>query len=225
MKRTIAAIGSQNPFDLELGCFGTLAKLSKRGYEVYLVIAQDNSNTHNSIPVENGGNNISVLLESIQRLSKKIGAHVSFADGFNYSDMSQNNVNVLGAFIRRINPALVFIPFRESLNPSQRVLAESAFLACREIKNVLFYETDINSKFLPSIYSLIQDQEISLKKSCILECRHDGNQDQIQDILNKMNSMHANYAKMTHSDRKLFEAFASHRLLLLSSTSGEDIIA
>jgi LmbE family N-acetylglucosaminyl deacetylase len=213
LKRKIVALGAPIPFQLEPTCFGTLMKLMGGGNEVHLIVAKDGNMLTNNA---DGSKNM-IILESIQRSSKLLGAKLHFLDGFNYSEVSQRNVNILNSVIQSLDPSLVFIPNPRTSNLFYAVLGECAFLACREIKNVLFYEIDINLGFLPNIYSDIGEEGLALKIGSVLESCDDSQL--ARDTLKLVDTMRKKYAEMANSGNKNLEAFAAHRLQLLS---GED---
>ncbi len=159
----IVAMGSV-PFDLELACFGTLSRCIRDGHEVHIIIAKsDEDKTYWS----------EIQMEALRKVSQKIGvSRVYFTNRFNFSNVTQDNANVLASFLRPINPLLVIIPFWKTSNQRRKILANTSLVACRGIGSILMYELDRNTSFLPTVYFTASANEISTKTSCLAEHRN-----------------------------------------------------
>jgi hypothetical protein len=213
---SVVAIGTlSNLLDLQVGCFGTLSKLIKQGSKVSLVIAPKSSRKFSKKNMK--------LEEVIQKSAKTIGiSDVYFTDRFDYSSISQDNVNVLRSLLGLSCASVAIIPFRRTNDPKQRILAESSLLACRNIRNLFMYRgTTSNSEFIPNLFSRIPKDCILLKELCIDALREDYSKDAAESINEeKLKEKESSSRANTHNFRtntKYFESFAIHRLILLSS--------
>lgn len=77
--------------------------------------------------------------------------NVYHVKNFDYSDVTQHNVNLLTAFVNSASVFLILSPYFGALNKKLRVLGQSSILAYREIPNVLMYELERNMQFKPSV--------------------------------------------------------------------------
>jgi len=105
------------PLDLEIGCFGTLCKYVKYGHEVYLMVVGKINWTEKN-------------LKTLKKSSKEIGVtEVHHVERYDYSAITQENVNVLRSFIEAIRPSLAILPFIKTAHSRQKNLAKSSLLA------------------------------------------------------------------------------------------------
>lgn len=72
-------------------------------------------------------------------------------ENFDYSDVTQHNVNLLAAFVKSASVFLILAPYFGAVNKKQRILGQSSILAYRETPNILMYEMDQNRQFKPSV--------------------------------------------------------------------------
>ena len=193
----IIAIGGM-PLDLEIGCFGTLYKYIKYGHEVYLIVVGKTNWA---------AKNLKTLKES----SKEIGVtEIYHVERFDYSSITQDNVNVLRSFIEAIMPSLAILPFTKASHPRRKNLAKSSLLACREIENILMYESNMNTNFSPNVYSLI-DNETPVKESCIEAYARDASAK--KKIKKKIKLLQSYYTQESDLGGPV-EVFESHKILL-----------
>ena len=185
------------PFDLEISCFGTLKKYIDNRHEVHLIIAKNRDNWTKT------------MISGIKESAKIVGiSQVHLTKRFDYSAVTQDNVNVLRTIIEPINPTISIIPSLIAVNKMRMILAKSALLACREVRNILMYEIDKNESFLPSVYSIISD-EFQVKISC-LSAYPDYNKFK-NKLQNKMKLINGCCKEI----KSHVEEFESHRLVLL----------
>jgi hypothetical protein len=214
VEKVIVAIGAlSNLLDLQAGCYGTLAKLIKRGSKASLLITREKSAKQDKKNRKLEG--------LIQKSAETIGiSDVSFTHKFDYSRITQDNVNVLKSFIEPSHTSVAMIPFIRTEDPRQQVLAESSLLACKSITNVLMYSfSKANTGFIPNLFSRIPEECLLLKDLCIDAIRDYYNysaESKIEEKLKKKSlpQHNAHYNFKTYS--KYFEPFAIHRLILLS---------
>jgi LmbE family N-acetylglucosaminyl deacetylase len=191
----IVAIGSM-PSDFEIECIGTLTKYAKEGHKVNLVIAGNTVHRTEKKAV------------AARELCERIGAsRVYFTEKFDYSVVTQDNVNALRLITDKINPSLAIIPFYNTSNKKRKVLSESSLLACRSIGNVLMYEINKNKFFFPNIYFKIGNK--ILLKASLRSVKNNID-------LKKKRSLHGFYGHRAKINQPI-EAFQGHRILLLNN--------
>jgi hypothetical protein len=150
----ILAIGSM-PSDLELTCFGILSKCNRDGHESYVIIPED--------IYEWPERWRKTLIDSCKKINI---SQVHFTERFDYSGVTQDNVDVLSSFIKTIKPSLVFMPFWKSHNEKRKILARTSLIACRGIGNILMYELEENKSFVPTVCFKTSEHDSQLKASC-----------------------------------------------------------
>lgn len=188
------------PLDLEIGSFGTLSKYMKCGYQVHIIIVAGDNKDWTKLTLDK-------LKESCEKTRI---SDVHFADGFDYAAVTQENVSILGSIIKKIKPSIVIMPFWKAFNEKRKILARSSLVACRGIGNILMYEIDKNTHFLPSVYITISD-EIPLKISCLQQY---SSGDNYRSMLRKINAQNRFYTKKVGINIPT-EVFESHRMLLV----------
>jgi len=191
----IVAIGSKLS-DFEVGCYRTLMKYSADGHAVNLVIAGNTTKWKEKD------------LALANEKCKKIGiTKVYFTDKFDEHSVTQENVRTLHSIIKKVNPCLAILPFHKTSVKKREILANSAILACRGIKNILMYEITKNKNFSPNIFFTFE------KKS-------PGKPMMMTSEINS--SIRRKAAQKFSSNKigtdKLTEAFESLRVLLLDSS-------
>jgi hypothetical protein len=215
-EKTIIAIGAlSNLWDLQAGCFGTLAKLIKKGSRVSLLIAREKSRKQSKKNRKLEG--------LIEKSAETIGiSDLLFTSRFDYSRISQDNVNNLRSFTDPSRASVAMIPFMRTDDKRQQILGESSLLACRSITNILMYDfSKANTEFIPNLFSKIPEECISLKELCMDAFRdYYSNypaEPMIEAKLKKKSLPRHDGHYNFKTDSKYFEAFVSHRLVLLSS--------
>ena len=189
------------PVDLELCCFGTLLKCIRDGNEVNIIIA-NNDNTYTT----------ERRIKKPSESYKKIGiSEVYLTNRFDYSSITQRNVQVLRSFLEKIVPSLAIIPFNNTFNLKRKILAHSSLIACHGIENILMYELDENPDFVPDTYLTISDEDL-YKKLHLSAVYHN----ERKHLQNKMRSLHK-LRSWQAGIRMTFEAFKSHRMLLFNN--------
>ncbi len=147
MKR-ILAIGP-HPDDIELGCFGTMAKYIKNGNEVnFLVLTKGEGGTDEN-------NRISEAEES----ASLIGANLFIEDlPDRFISEGPETITVIEKYIKKINPDAVFIPTESDTHQDHRATYNACMVACRTVREIYAYETPSTSrKFSPNYFVEITD--------------------------------------------------------------------
>jgi hypothetical protein len=77
--------------------------------------------------------------------------NVYHVENFDYSDVTQHNVNLLTAFVKSVSVFLILSPYFDAVDKKLRILGQSSILAYRDIPNILMYEVERNRQFKPSV--------------------------------------------------------------------------
>ena len=214
----VVAIGTSIlPLDLQVACYGILSRHIQKGHQVDIIVARGKEgDKQESLASEHPPEKIADL---IAKSYKGMGiSSLHFVDEFDYSTVSQTNVDALRLPIEAINPEYAIIPFYKSNNKDLEILGRSALLACRWIRNVLMYETAVSSdsRFQPGIFAALSHAEYDKKKATIADLKENGNYKLIGDALKKMDALHSSNFDKINGGAPL-ESLQSHRLLLLSA--------
>lgn len=147
MKR-ILAIGP-HPDDIELGCFGTMAKYIKNGNEVnFLVLTKGE-----------GGTDENNRINEAEESASLIGANL-FIENLPDRFISEGpeTITVIEKYIKKINPDAVFIPTESDTHQDHRATYNACMVACRTVREIYAYETPSTSrKFSPNYFVEITD--------------------------------------------------------------------
>ena len=190
---------ASSPSDLEISCLGTILKFVKTKNMVYLLI----------VPRKSKWSTKTIM--QFNESWKKVGiSEIFFNYKFNHSVVTQENVNILRSYVESINPELVLFPSSLSKDRHKAVLGRSSILACRGIHNMLMYDSNYDSNFSPSIYSMINNTKI--KESSISNKKkiHDGK------TVRKILELRKIYSRNIGLKIPV-EAFNSTRILLLNN--------
>jgi hypothetical protein len=155
---------------------------------------------------------------TMKKSSKKANiSEIFFTDTFDYSNVTQDNVKILGSILEGINPALVIIPFFQAFNRKRKILGQSSLLASREIKNIIMFELTRNVKFIPQIFFPIEE-ELNLKMSYL---RHPSDRTKEKDLQRRIALLRELYTKEFGINIPV-EVFQSHKLSLIDDDNNID---
>jgi hypothetical protein len=221
----VMAIGSLvSPLGLQLACGGTLSRYAKAGSTLSIVMTAGKRTAEQGREQEHQTKSDGVVTmisrtESLEGLIENAfvatGAlRVRFADGFDHTMVSQENVDLLRQHIEAVSPALAIIPFYKSADPVLRVVGRSALLACRWVQNVLMYDTALSPCFRPTIFSILSPEQSQMKSSILAAFGKDD--ELVREGRRQLASMQASFGKKLSQSQGDIEAFRSHRLQLLS---------
>ncbi|HMQ79587.1 MAG TPA: PIG-L family deacetylase [Ignavibacteria bacterium] len=155
--KKILAIGP-HPDDIELGCFGTMAKYKNKGDEVnFLVLTKGEGGTENTNRVE----------EAIESASL-IDANLYIEDlPDRFISEGPETITIVEKYLKQLEPDAVFIPTESDTHQDHRATYNACMVACRTIKEVYAYETPSTSrKFSPNYFVDISDY-IGLKVKAV----------------------------------------------------------
>jgi len=139
----ILAIGP-HPDDIELGCFGTMARLTDEGNKIHLLVLTRGEGGASE------GDRIKEAEESASLIKAKLYIE-NLPDRF-ISD-GWETISVIEKFIEKINPSQVYIPTASDTHQDHRATFNACMVACRPVKEIYAYETPSTSRnFTPNIF-------------------------------------------------------------------------
>ncbi len=147
-KKKILAIGP-HPDDIELGCFGSMAKFAKQGDEIhFLILTKGEGGTL-------GGDRVKEAVKSASLINANLNIE-NLPD--RYISDGQDTISVLEKYIKEINPRMVFIPTSNDTHQDHRATFYASLVACRSVNEVYAYETPSTSRnFVPNFFVDISD--------------------------------------------------------------------
>lgn len=128
-----------HPDDEVLGCFGTVARLIKEGYEAYTLILGEGKTSRDEIrKVENKENEIKVLNTEMQRANNTIGIKKVFVESFpdNRFD-SVDLLDIIKVILKvkdEIKPDIIFTHYEHDLNIDHQITYKAVITATRPMK-------------------------------------------------------------------------------------------
>lgn len=196
--KKILAIGP-HPDDLELGCFGTLAKLSKENEIILLVLTNGEIKDSNNIREEEAKKSASLINANLVRCNLKDG---SIKDDFKHIQIIEKHIN-------EINPDIIFLINGEDSNQDHRYCFNAGITATRKRENIILYNSGSNTSFEPNLFIDITNF-IDLKIKAILQ--HKSQFD--ESIKEPIKGLAKIYAFKLRKPKRYFEAFKVWRLSL-----------
>ncbi len=133
-------IVAAHPDDEALGCFGTVAKLIKEGYEAYtLILGEGKTSRDDEREVENKKDELEVLNTEIQKANDVIGIKKVFIESFpdNRFDSVDllNIVKVISKIKDEIKPDIIFTHYEKDLNIDHQITYKAVITATRPMQN------------------------------------------------------------------------------------------
>jgi LmbE family N-acetylglucosaminyl deacetylase len=195
----VLGIGA-HPDDIEFGCFGTLARLSK-GHSVHIIVLSQG---------ELGGSK-KARMEECRQSASLINADLRFLD---YEDgdisVNANSVLELRNCVQSIDPSIVFTLCPQDTHQDHRHTSQITISACRNVDEILFYEVPSTVNFCPNVFYDITD--FFLLKESALSSHLSQNSKAYMDLRALEGLARAHAYHCGHKDR-LFEAFQSYRTI------------
>jgi len=215
-----------HPDDEVLGCFGTVAKLIKQGYEAYtLILGEGKTSRDQTRIVENKKDEIKTLNQEIITANETIGIKKTFIENFPDNRFDSVDlldiIKVISKVKNEIQPDIIFTHYQNDLNIDHQITYQAVITATRPmedecVKEIYSFEilssTEWNYpiSFSPDIYYDISDT-IDLKIKAMKEykselCKYPHPRS-IKGI-----KLNAKYQGM-RVGRKYIEAFKSIRVI------------
>ena|SRR5438552_3158138 len=141
--KKILAIGP-HPDDIELGCFGCMAKLSNEGNEIhFLVLTKGEGGTLE-------GDRVQEAVQSSELIKAKLYIE-NLRD--RYISDGLETISVIEKYIKDIQPEMVFIPTGNDTHQDHRATFYASLVACRSVNELYAYETPSTSRnFVPNFF-------------------------------------------------------------------------
>lgn len=132
-------IVAAHPDDEVLGCFGTVAKLIKEGYEAYtLILGEGKTSRDDARKIENKTEEIIVLNNEIQKANKIIGIKDVFIESFPDNRFDSVDlldiVKVITKIKDEIKPDIIFTHYENDLNIDHQITYKAVITATRPME-------------------------------------------------------------------------------------------
>ncbi len=141
--KTILAIGP-HPDDIELGCFGTLARFADEGNGInFLILTKGEGGT-----IE--GDRISEAKESAALIKANL-----YIENLPDRQLSEGleTIIVIEKYVEKIKPDVVFITSGNDTHQDHRATFNAGLVGCRLVKELYAYETPSTSRnFFPNYF-------------------------------------------------------------------------
>jgi hypothetical protein len=189
------------PGELELACFGFLfRKIKTNEARVKIVIAAGDKWTKNNI-------------EHAKRSSGIIGADIDIIHNFDFSAVTQENVEALRTIVDSTNLSLVMIPNINARNEAERITSRSALLAARSIPNIMMYNASQKdgNQSVPNINFGLDDEIVEIKKKCFSLYKEPTNTSIRRSSKKTIPNLQSRRSRVIGRNSEVFQ---SHRILL-----------
>ncbi len=142
-----------NIVEVYYASLGTICRFIESGHKAYIIIVEQEPYTSTE------------TRQVIQRQCKRLGIHETyFADGFDYSSVTQHNADLIKSFIKVSDPSIVIMPFWKSHNYTRKILGKTSLIASRQRGTILMYEIDDNIDYNPTVFIPISPAIVSTKR-------------------------------------------------------------
>ncbi len=166
-------IVAAHPDDEVLGCFGTVSKLIKEGYEAYtLILGEGKTSRLDTRKVEENKEQLEILNDEIKKANDIIGIKKCFV--YDFPDNRFDSVDlldiikVISKIKEEIKPDIVFTHYENDLNIDHKITYQAVITATRPLENESvkeIYSFEILSStewqypisFSPDVFFDIQD--------------------------------------------------------------------
>lgn len=133
-------IVAAHPDDEVLGCFGTVAKLIKEGYEAYtLILGEGKTSRDEERIVENKKDEIEVLNTEIEKANDIIGINKVFVESFPDNRFDSVDlldiIKVISKVKAEVKPDIIFTHYEHDLNIDHQITYKAVITATRPMKN------------------------------------------------------------------------------------------
>jgi LmbE family N-acetylglucosaminyl deacetylase len=194
---TILAV-SPHPDDVELGCFGTLARLA-RSEPVVIVLMTSGEFEDPAIERE----------REAQESAKIIGASVEFLR-FPDAGLSQNanSVGQIRMLLKRHQPTTVFAPFGEDTHQDHLATYRIVVSSAAYTKEILLYETPSSIGFRPNVFYDITET-LPIKHEALAQFKTQADRPYLDPAL--VDGQARYYALRLQQKGRAFEAFLAYR--------------
>ena len=166
-------IVAAHPDDEVLGCFGTVSRLIKEGYEAYtLILGEGKTSRLDTRKIEENKEQLEILNDEIKKANDIIGIKKCFV--YDFPDNRFDSVDlldiikVISKIKEEIKPDIIFTHYENDLNIDHKITYQAVITATRPIENESvkeIYSFEILSStewqypisFSPDVFFDIQD--------------------------------------------------------------------
>lgn len=133
-------IVAAHPDDEVLGCFGTVARLIKKGYEAYtLILGEGKTSRDDKRIIENKQKEIETLNCEIQKANGIIGIKKVFVESFPDNRFDSVDlldiIKVISKVKEEVKPDIIFTHYEHDLNIDHQVTYKAVITATRPMEN------------------------------------------------------------------------------------------
>ena len=133
-------IVAAHPDDEVLGCFGTVARLIKEGYEAYTLILGEGKTSRDDVRiVEDKKDEIAVLNAEIQKANDSIGIKKVFVESFPDNRFDSVDlidiIKIVAKVKEEVQPDIIFTHFKNDLNIDHRITYQAVLTATRPMED------------------------------------------------------------------------------------------
>lgn len=133
-------IVAAHPDDEVLGCFGTVARLIKEGYEAYtLILGEGKTSRDDQRVVENKKDEIEVLNTEIQKANDTIGIKKVFVESFADNRFDSVDlldiIKVISKVKDEVKPDIIFTHYEHDLNIDHQITYKAVITATRPMED------------------------------------------------------------------------------------------
>lgn len=133
-------IVAAHPDDEVLGCFGTVSKLIKEGYEAYtLILGEGKTSRFDTRKIEKNKEQLDILNEEIKKANDIIGIKKCFV--YDFPDNRFDSVDlldiikVISKIKEEIKPDIIFTHYGNDLNIDHKITYQAVITATRPMEN------------------------------------------------------------------------------------------
>lgn len=133
-------IVAAHPDDEVLGCFGTVSKLIKEGYEAYtLILGEGKTSRLDTRKIEENKEQLEILNDEIKKANDIIGIKKCFV--YDFPDNRFDSVDlldiikVISKIKEEIKPDIIFTHYENDLNIDHKITYQAVITATRPIEN------------------------------------------------------------------------------------------
>jgi len=139
MSKKILIVAS-HPDDEVLGCFGTVARLIKEGYEAYtLILGEGKTSRDKQRVVKNKIDELKLLNTEIHKANKVIGIKKVFIESFPDNRFDSVDlldiIKVISKVKEEVEPNIIFTHFENDLNIDHRITYQAVTTATRPMED------------------------------------------------------------------------------------------
>jgi len=139
MSKKILIVAS-HPDDEVLGCFGTVSRLIKEGYEAYaLILGEGKTSRDDTRIVENKSEEIAVLNSETQKANDSIGIKKVFVESFPDNRFDSVDlldiIKIISKVKEEVKPDIIFTHYEHDLNIDHQITYKAVITATRPMED------------------------------------------------------------------------------------------